>query len=103
MGSEKRKNVASHISVTSVESNNGWTFGVQVAEQGGQTRHSVTLTRQAFAQLTGGKQTTPEDLVKRSFEFLLEREPKHQILRQFSLPEISRYFPDYPADILSRL
>ena len=41
--------------------------------------------------------------MKRSFEFLLEREPKELILRQFALPAIGRYFPDYPAEIRKRL
>jgi hypothetical protein len=91
------------ISVTSVPTDNGWTFGVQVAEQNGQTRHSVTLSRQDFEALTAGKSTTPEQLVRRSFEFLLEREPKHQILRQFDLPAIVRYFPEYPAEIVKKL
>ena len=40
-----------------------------------------------------------EDLVLRSFEFLLEREPPSSILRRFALTEIERYFPDYPKVI----
>lgn len=91
------------ISVTSAPKDNGWTFGVQVAEPNGQTRHSVTLSQQDFHQLTDGKQTTPEELVKKSFEFLLERGPKHHIQRQFDLFTIGRFFPDYPAEIRSRL
>jgi hypothetical protein len=91
------------ISVTTTAKEDGWAFGVQVAELNGQTRHNVTLSRRDFEQLTAGKQTTPEALIRKSFEFLLEREPKHQILRQFDLPAISRYFPDYAAEILRRL
>ena len=91
------------ISVTSSQRENGWTFGVQVAELDGQTRHSVTLSLDDFKRLTVGKQTTPEQLIRKSFEFLLEREPKHHILRQFDLPAITRFFPDYPVQILSRL
>ena len=67
------------ISVTTEQKNNGWTFGVQVAEQNGQTRHSVTLSQQDFQRLTQGKAISPEELVKKSFEFLLERESKQQI------------------------
>lgn len=91
------------ISVVSAQSATGWTFTVQVAEQNGQTRHSVNLSQQAFEELASGKATTPEELVKKSFEFLLERESKNQILRQFDLPVISRFFPDYPAEIRKRL
>ena len=91
------------ITVTTAPKDNGWTFGVQVAETNGQTRHSVTLTRGAFERLTEGKDTTPEALVRRSFEFLLEHEPKHLILRQFALPDISLHFPEYPKEIRTRL
>ena len=91
------------ISVSATSTGSGWTFGVQVAESNGQTRHNVTLSRQDFERLTDGKPTTPETLVRRSFEFLLEREPKHQILRHFDLPAISRLFPDYPVQIRNRL
>jgi hypothetical protein len=42
---------------------------------------------------------SPEDLVKKSFEFLLEREPKESILRSFNLKIISNYFPEYEKEI----
>ena len=91
------------ITVTTAPKHNGWTFGVQVAETNGQTRHSVTLTRGEFERLTEGKDTTPEALVRRSFEFLLEHEPKHLILRQFALQDISLHFPEYSKEIRTRL
>ena len=50
-----------------------------------------------------GAATSPEDLVRASFEFLLERERKESILRQFELPMISRYFPDFEDTIKRRL
>lgn len=91
------------ISVISTQQTDGWTCVVQVSESNGQTRHSVTLSRSDFQQLTEGKETTPEELVKKSFEFLLERESKNLILRQFALPRISRYFPEYPIEIRKKL
>ena len=41
----------------------------------------------------------PEDLVRRSFVFLLAREPKESILGRFDLPLIGRYFPEYEREI----
>ena len=41
--------------------------------------------------------TDPTDLVRRSFAFLLEREPKESILGAFDLTVIGRYFPDWEA------
>ena len=58
------------------------------------TEHKVTLSQAYYLKLTGGD-ASPEELVKRSFEFLLNREPNTSILRSFELPVIGRYFPDY--------
>jgi hypothetical protein len=46
---------------------------------------------------------TPERLVEASFAFLLEREPRESILREFDLSVIERYFPEYEAEIRRRL
>jgi hypothetical protein len=86
------------IDVNCVTAANGWLCQVTVAEGGSETRHSVTLTRADFQRLTtsGG---APDDLVRRSFEFMLEREPKESILKSFALPAIGRYFPEYEREI----
>jgi hypothetical protein len=49
-----------------------------------------------------GQGQTPEELVRRSFEFLLQRECKESILREFELSVIQRYFPEYD-EAISRL
>jgi hypothetical protein len=51
-----------------------------------------------YARLAGEK-IEPEELVRRSFEFLLEREPKESILSRFDLSVINRYFPEYEREI----
>ena len=65
---------------------------------GSVSRHEVTVTRAVLERLAPGADD-PEDLVRRSFAFLLERESKESILRSFELPEIGRYFPDYERTI----
>lgn len=62
------------------------------------TTHTVTLIPSYHQKLTGGKMT-PEELIERSFEFLLEREPNTSILRRFDLPVIQTYFPEYEKTI----
>jgi len=86
------------IDVKCVTAADGWLCQVIVGEAGSETRHSVTLTRSDFQRLTtsGG---TPQALIRRSFEFLLAREPKESILRSFALPDIGRYFPEYEREI----
>jgi hypothetical protein len=66
------------------------------------TRHTVTVSPDYHAKLTDGK-VSPEVLVERSFEFLLEREPNTSILGSFDLPVIGRYFAEYESEIGKRL
>ncbi|MFP4179324.1 MAG: hypothetical protein ACLFQW_08390 [Spirochaetaceae bacterium] len=74
------------------------TFIVKVSEGKGTSTHTVTLDDSYHQKLTDGK-TDKEALIKKSFEFLLEREPKESILSKFDLPVISRYFPEYERQI----
>jgi hypothetical protein len=77
----------------------GWTCSVRLAAPGAtQTRHEVTVARADLERLAPGA-TDPTDLVRRSFEFLLQREPPRSILPAFDLPLIGRYFPEYEATI----
>ena len=58
----------------------------------------VELENDYWQKLTQGK-IEPEALVRKSFEFLLAREPKESILRSFNLKEINTYFPEYEEEI----
>ena len=77
-------------------------FHVRVVEGGTTTSHRVTLKAADHARIAGG-QATAQELVRRSFEFLLENEPKESILREFDLTLIGRYFPGYEREIKRRL
>ena len=74
----------------------GWKCAVAVDQGGDRTTHTVTVKRADAERWAGG--TGPGDvqeLVRRSFEFLLEREPAGSILKTFDLATIHRYFPEY--------
>ena len=73
-------------------------FRVDVSEGDSKTQHFVDVTRDYYVFLTDEK-ITMEELVQRSFVFLLEREPKESILRKFNLKEITYYFPEYEQSI----
>jgi len=62
------------------------------------TTHEVKVQADYALKLTAGK-ITVEQLVKKSFEFLLERESNTSILRSFDLSVIARYFPEYEREI----
>lgn len=91
------------ISTTIVETDDGWLASVRVAERGAFTDHRVHVSQADFERLTAGSHATPEDLVRKSFEFLLEREPKESIMREFDITVIARYFPEYEREIAHRL
>jgi len=80
----------------------GLRFGVEVADGGGSTSHVVMVPR-ALLDAVALSEEDAERLVRASFGFLLEREPPTQILREFSLDEIGRYFPEYRTEIEARL
>ncbi len=89
------------ISINVVKKKEG-EFRVTISEGTGQTSHTVTVSPDYYQKLTGGN-VSAEGLVRRSFEFLLQREPKESILSEFDLPVIARYFPDYEREIKKRL
>jgi hypothetical protein len=79
----------------------GWSCDVAVRENGSATRHRVVVRRADLDRLDPGARD-PLDLVRRSFDFLLDRERKESILGAFELPVIARYFPEYEAAIRRR-
>ena len=83
----------------------GWQFVVWVGEipDSGEerkniTEHLVTLDTDYWKKLTRGV-GAPADLIKKSFKFLLKREPKESILKTFDLRVIKKYFPEYEREI----
>ncbi|MBL7197436.1 MAG: hypothetical protein ISS47_05015 [Candidatus Omnitrophica bacterium] len=73
-------------------------FLVIVDEGNSKTEHTVTLDDEYYQKLTRGK-ITEEELIRKSFQFLLERESKETILSRFNLKVIKRYFPKYEEEI----
>jgi hypothetical protein len=77
-------------------------YGVEVEEGNEITGHKVHLPR-AFLDdllLTG---VDEEVIVRETIDFLLEREPATSILPEFSLEDVSRYFPEFPEELQRRL
>lgn len=90
------------IEVQTLSDEHAGRFRVTLTEGGGETTHEVVVPKEYYDDLTGGA-CTADELVRASFEFLLEREPKESILREFDLTVISRYFPEYEAEMRERL
>jgi hypothetical protein len=81
------------VAVSCMPEGVGYRCQVEVQEGGSSSRHLVRVNRSDLDRWARGRR--PEDLVSDSFRFLLQREPKESILREFDLAVIKRYFPEY--------
>ncbi len=90
------------IIVTKIAENQVMVFQVIVKNNNSQTEHKVSLNRTDHIRLTKGH-IKPEVLLKKSFEFLLEQEPKEDLLKEFDFTAISRYYPNFLSDIQKRV
>ncbi|MCK4390516.1 MAG: hypothetical protein KAV83_09805 [Desulfobacterales bacterium] len=96
------ENLGDHLMAKiDVKRKDGESFEVTVREAT-TTTHTVKLANDYYQKLTGGK-VSPEALIEKSFEFLLERESNTMILSRFDLPLIGHYFPEYEKSIVKRL
>jgi hypothetical protein len=86
-----------HIDVGCTPTAGGYQCQVDVIDGGSTTRHAVEVSTAELNRWGRGR--SAEELVRESFRFLLDREPKESILREFKLSVITRYFPDYEAAI----
>ncbi len=77
-------------------------YGVEVEEGNEITGHKVRLN-QAFLDDLLLSGVDEELIVRETFDFLLEREPATSILPEFSLEDVSRYFPEFPEELQRRL
>ncbi|MBU1032543.1 MAG: hypothetical protein ABII13_00030 [Patescibacteria group bacterium] len=73
-------------------------YEVEVREGDSATKHEVEV-QDSYAQKLIGSRSSIEELVRDSFEFLLERESKESILSQFNLKKIEFYFPEFASVI----
>lgn len=80
------------------ETAGGWRCIVTVGDDAGATQHDVAVEPGTLSRLAPDD-ADPGDLVRRSFGFMLDREPRESILRSFELAVIGRYFPEYETEI----
>jgi hypothetical protein len=86
------------IEITGRENDKGWLMHVTVSDRA-HTSHVVRVSRAEHERYGAGDVV---ELVRRSFDFLLDREPNTSILREFDLGTIERYFPEYAAAMTRR-
>ncbi len=84
---------ARKIDINYSDSGSGWLAHVTVTAPT-KTSHVVRVSPGELERYGGGD---VHELLRRSFEFLLDKESNTSILREFDLTTIERYFPDYAA------
>ncbi|MFV1917160.1 MAG: hypothetical protein ACC618_01585 [Patescibacteria group bacterium] len=78
------------------EGESEYLYEVKVKEKDSSTSHKVAIQKEYYKSL--GTKTSPGDVVRKSFEFLLKREPKESILKEFDLQLISNFFPEFDSE-----
>jgi hypothetical protein len=91
----------SRLEVRPSKGDRGWVISVTVFDDDTSRTFEVGVTADELARFDPGA-ADPTELVHRSFEFLLAREPKESILPSFELSTIARYFPEYEREIRRR-
>ena len=76
-------------------------FDVIVEEENTSTQHLVSMSKEFYNSLDTKK--TALDVVRTIFEFLLDRETKEQILREFDVTVVSHYYPEFKEKLKEML
>jgi hypothetical protein len=88
------------------DNSSSWRYRVEITESdgsGSETTHQVTMSKDYYMRLTERGRIIPEEFIKKSFEFLLDRESRDSILQQFNIAQINDYFPEYETEIKKAL
>lgn len=76
------------------DTKDGWLFSVTV----GGNEFEVELDEHYWWDISE-QRVSPEEFVRKSFKFLLDRESSEEILTNFNLKVIQNYFPEYEDEI----
>jgi len=83
---------------TETDSSRGWTFAVELNDDGRKHDYTVTLSWSDYDHWSHGR-VAPERVVEAAFEFLLDHEPADAILSEFDCAIIRRYFPEVDREL----
>lgn len=89
------------IEVNTRQTNMGWRFSVSVTDQSSISLYQVSMDQDFLTRI--GSHHQPEKIIEKSFEFLLENEPKEQILQEFDVTTISHYYPHFLVELQKKL
>ena len=76
--------------------NKGDFFEVIISDE----KYKVTVSKATMEDLGNGR--SKEEFIEDCFKFLLEREPKESIMKEFNVEIIGKYFPEWKDEIKTR-
>lgn len=76
----------------------GYAYAVQVVEDDATYTYTVELPSEVYEEMVHGR-VDRETLIQETFTFLLDRESAQEILPEFSLEDVGRYFPEFEGYI----
>ena len=88
------------IEVNKIEANNKRDHFLVKIEDHNRTEHKVTLNNDLYEEFSNGR--SKEQFINDCFRFLLEREPKESILKEFNIEIIGKYFPEWKDEIRTK-
>ncbi|MEX2183318.1 MAG: hypothetical protein WEC14_02650 [Chloroflexota bacterium] len=92
------------VQVTCAATAGGWRCSVDADDGRTAGHHEVTVSREDAERLAVARDAAGVvRLVEETFDFLLDREARSSILATFDVTVVSRYFPEYEAEISARL
>ena len=76
----------------------GWTFLVEIGHGDGLVEYFVDVNRDYWARVTN-RRIEPGELVRLTFQFLLEKGPKELVLKKFNIADVAKNFLDYENEL----
>ena len=76
----------------------GWTFLVELGHGEGLIEYFIDVDKDYWTRLTS-RRVEPADLVRETFRFLLDKQPKEVILKRFNIAEVAGQFPVFEHEI----
>jgi len=67
-----------------------------------ETHHEVIIPEGYYESLSSGK-ISREELIEKTFEFMMEREDNNMIPRKLDLDTVARSYPEYEQTIKERI
>lgn len=89
------------IAVKQTREDPSYNFEVIVKENGTDTQHAVSMSKDYFNSLD--TERGPWEVIHETFLFLLDKEPKEAILKEFDITLVSHYFPEFKEVLIEKL